>query len=218
MARPIVDPSSVDTLPAVLRSVAVSLACDTGEVLFRRGAPARHVYHLAVGLVRLERAGPDGEAVSLHVAEPGEYFAEASLHAGRYHCTAIALRRCEAFALPAAAIEQLIADDPAFARDWIATLSGQLRRTRGRVERLCLRSARERVLHLLATEGDGPDGRYRLRGTVKDLAASLGLSHEALYRTLAALYRSGEVVREGEVLRREAGVSASPARRQPRGV
>ena len=30
---------------------------------------------------------------------------------------------------------------------------------------------------------------FELRGTLKDLAAELGLTHEALYRTLAALER-----------------------------
>ena len=42
----------------------------------------------------------------------------------------------------------------------------------------------------------GADGRtVSLRGTLKELAAELGLTHEALYRTLAALERSGEIRR-----------------------
>jgi CRP-like cAMP-binding protein len=42
----------------------------------------------------------------------------------------------------------------------------------------------------------GADGRtVDLPGTLKDLAAELGLTHEALYRTLAALERSGEIKR-----------------------
>ena len=43
---------------------------------------------------------------------------------------------------------------------------------------------------------DRPDGRtVTLRGTLKDLAAELGLTHEALYRALAALERSGAIIR-----------------------
>ena len=34
-----------------------------------------------------------------------------------------------------------------------------------------------------------------LRGNLKDLANELGLTHEALYRTLAALERAGEIKR-----------------------
>jgi CRP/FNR family transcriptional regulator, dissimilatory nitrate respiration regulator len=36
-----------------------------------------------------------------------------------------------------------------------------------------------------------------LHGTLKDLAAEIGLTHEALYRALAALERAGEVKRAG---------------------
>jgi DNA-binding MarR family transcriptional regulator len=34
-----------------------------------------------------------------------------------------------------------------------------------------------------------------LTGSLKDLAAELGLTHEALYRVLAALERAGEIKR-----------------------
>ncbi len=34
-----------------------------------------------------------------------------------------------------------------------------------------------------------------VRGTLKDLAGELGLTHEALYRTMAALARKGEIKR-----------------------
>jgi CRP/FNR family transcriptional regulator, dissimilatory nitrate respiration regulator len=37
----------------------------------------------------------------------------------------------------------------------------------------------------------------QLRGALKDLAAELGLTHEALYRTLSLLQRSGEISRRG---------------------
>jgi CRP-like cAMP-binding protein len=36
-----------------------------------------------------------------------------------------------------------------------------------------------------------------LPGTVKDLAQHLGLTHEALYRTLAAMQQDGEIKRAG---------------------
>src|SRR5664280_172408 len=58
-----------------------------------------------------------------------------------------------------------------------------------------IRSARERVRHFLSVNA-GADGRtVDLQGTLKDLAAELGLTHEALYRTLAKLERSGEIKR-----------------------
>ena len=39
------------------------------------------------------------------------------------------------------------------------------------------------------------DALLPLRGTLKDLAAELGLTHEALYRALAGLASKGEIKR-----------------------
>ena len=39
-----------------------------------------------------------------------------------------------------------------------------------------------------------------LSGTLMDLAAEIGLSHESLYRTLAALEREGAIARNGDAI------------------
>ena len=66
---------------------------------------------------------------------------------------------------------------------------------RTRIEQRNIRSARERVRHFLTLNAKTNGRVFELRGTLKDLAAELGLTHEALYRTLAALERSGEIRR-----------------------
>ena len=53
----------------------------------------------------------------------------------------------------------------------------------------------KRVRHFLILNAKANGRVFELRGTLKDLAAELGLTHEALYRTLAALERSGEIRR-----------------------
>ena len=72
---------------------------------------------------------------------------------------------------------------------------------RTRLEQRNIRSARERVRHFLALNV-GDDGRtVDLSGvTLKEVAAELGLSHEALYRTLSALERAGEIRRAGSTI------------------
>jgi DNA-binding Lrp family transcriptional regulator len=40
-----------------------------------------------------------------------------------------------------------------------------------------------------------------LPGTLKELAADLGLTHEALYRTLARMTADGEIKRTGSIIR-----------------
>ncbi|TIT83360.1 MAG: winged helix-turn-helix domain-containing protein, partial [Mesorhizobium sp.] len=47
----------------------------------------------------------------------------------------------------------------------------------------------------------GADGRtIALRGTAKDLAAELGLTHEALYRTLSTLQAEGIIARTKDAI------------------
>jgi len=98
-------------------------------------------------------------------------------------------------------MKQLLDVDGEFARQWVSLLARQLRAVRTRVERLSLKSACERVRHLLVSEGRGPRCEVKVQGTFKDLARSLGLTHEALYRTLATLEREGVIERDGMVLR-----------------
>jgi CRP-like cAMP-binding protein len=75
-------------------------------------------------------------------------------------------------------------------------LARQVMGLRTRIEQRNIRSARERVRHYLVLNA-GNDGRtVELGGTLKDIAGELGLTHEALYRTLAALERSGEIRRD----------------------
>ncbi|RVT51538.1 Crp/Fnr family transcriptional regulator [Rubrivivax albus] len=187
--------------PPALEAMAERRRLAPGTALFRAGDPARHVFGLAQGQVALRRVGVAGEDIVIHLAQAGECFAEASLHGGHYHCTAEAVGTADVAAVPAEALRARLRDDPDFALQWSALLAAQLRRTRARVERLCLRSAADRVLHLLQTEGHGRDGAYTPRSTLRALAAELGLTPEALYRTLAALQRAGRLRRDGPVLR-----------------
>jgi CRP-like cAMP-binding protein len=98
--------------------------------------------------------------------------------------------------------------DPKAAQAFAATLARQVMNLRTRIEQRNIRSARERLRNYLALNA-GADGRtVDLKGTLKDLAAELGLTHEALYRTLAALERGGEIKRgKGKIaLLRKRGV------------
>jgi CRP/FNR family transcriptional regulator, dissimilatory nitrate respiration regulator len=73
----------------------------------------------------------------------------------------------------------------------MARLAREVRKSRAQCERLSLRSAPERIVHYI--EAEGSDGRLELRQTKKAWAAELGMTHEALYRALAALVRAGRV-------------------------
>lgn len=187
-------------LPAALAHLAVERSFGSGAAAFRMGAAARHVHFPAEGRVTLSRFGAQGEEVAIHAARAGEFFAEVSLHSERYHCTAVVGQAALVASIPSDELRALLRSDAEFAMQWLAIVSWQLRQARTRVERLCLKGAPERVRHLLLTEGSVATHRYTLRGTVKDLAIDLGLSHEALYRTLASMEREGVIARDAATI------------------
>ena len=190
-----------DAFPVALRSCAARVPYEAGATIFRSGSATHSVFFVESGAVRLLRYGRQGEEVVLHDARPGEFFAEASLDSARYHCDAVASEPSELLRVPADALRELLDLDRKFARQWVALLARQLRAVRTRVERLSLKSAAEPVRHLLVSEGRGARCEVVLNGTLKDLSRNLGLTHEVLYRTLAAMEREGVIERGAGVLR-----------------
>jgi CRP-like cAMP-binding protein len=178
-----------------VRAAAIDRKLKTGEALFRLGDKTTGLCEVIAGRVRLARVDRAGHEVILYVAGPGETLAEASLFSPAYHCDAIASTDVTVRIYPKAAMLVAFDKDPKAAQAFTATLARQVMNLRTRIEQRNIRTARERVRHFLKVNA-GVDARtVDLPGTLKDIAAELGLTHEAFYRTLAALERSGEIKR-----------------------
>jgi CRP-like cAMP-binding protein len=184
-----------DWLPAAVRAASVDRGLKAGEALFRLGDKTAGFYEIVAGRVRLARVDRAGHEIVLHVAGPGETIAEASLFAGHYHCDAIASTNAVVRIYPKTAVLAAFEKDRMAAQAFTATLARQVMNLRTRIEQRNIRSARERVRHYLALNAGADGCSVELAGTLKDLALELGLTHEALYRTLAALERSGAIKR-----------------------
>lgn len=195
--------SSLGWLPAAVRrrSRLRQLAAD--EALFREGDPVSGIFEVEDGQLRLIRHTVDDRPVVLHTARAGELFAEAALFADAYHCDAVAAKTTRVRVYPKAELLAALRGDQALSERFMAVLARQVQALRARLQERNIGSARARVLHHLARIA-GADGRtVRLKGTVMDLAAEIGLTHEALYRTLAALKKAGLIARKpGEIVLR----------------
>lgn len=190
-----------EALPPELLALGRRQAMVAGETVFRRDGVADGVFRVESGAVRLVRFGRHGEEVVLHEARAGEFFAEASIDARRYHCDARVTSPGILLRIPAEPLRDLLASDAALANQWASLLARQLRAARMRLERLSLKSAADRIRHLLVSEGHGPHHEIAIGGALKDLAPRLGLSHESLYRTLARMEAAGEIERASGHLR-----------------
>jgi len=184
-------------MPAAIRAVAFERKLKAGEALFRLGDKAAGFYEVVSGRVRRVRVDRVGRETVLHVAGPAETLAEASLFSGQYHCDAVANTDATVRVYPKRQVVSVFEKDPKALKTFTAMLAHQVMSLRTRLQQRNIRSARERVRQFLALN-IGPDGRtVELHGTLKDLAAEIGLTHEALYRALAALERAGEIKRGG---------------------
>lgn len=184
-------------MPGALRQDATVREIEADQSLFGQGDRASAIFALERGRIRLVRHTADGHRVTLHTARTGELFAEAALFSDVYHCDAIADVPSRVRILPKAKLISAFERDPELSRRFMSILARQVMALRTRLEQRNIRSARERILLHLALSAE--DGRVvRLDGTLVDLAAEIGLTHEALYRNLAALERDGVIRRDRE--------------------
>lgn len=133
------------------------------------------------GLVHLVRFQTDGSMVVLQRAGVGAIMAEASVFADGYHCAAVAVQEGEAQAYPIEAVRRLLSDNAEAAQAYARHLAGEVREARKRAEILSLKTVSERLSAWLVWNG----GQLPPKGARHHLADEIGVSREALYRTLA---------------------------------
>lgn len=187
--------SLLNSLPAGVRKRCASRELAAGEHLFRQGDETFSIFEVESGCIRLVRQTIDNHLVILHTARKGELFAEAALFAHAYHCDAVAAAASRIRIYPKAALLAAFRRDPMTSEHFMAVLANQIHRLRARLEERNIRSARDRILHHLNLNVDVATRALRLEGTLMDMAAELGLTHEVLYRTLADLEKDGSVER-----------------------
>ena len=149
----------------------------SGSVLFHRGDPVRHVFHVRDGQVALRRMLTDGGVLTLHRAGPGETVAPASLWAEATHCDAVCETDTRAAVLSAAALRDWIGTSPA--ADALAQTAQAVQALRARIEVLRLRRLSDRLDAYLDLHGPPETGGWI------GVADWIGVTPPALYRELA---------------------------------
>jgi CRP/FNR family transcriptional regulator, dissimilatory nitrate respiration regulator len=189
------DMSVIASLNPAVRRARVERKLKAGQSLFRQGDRTAGLFEVVKGTLRLARVDQSGRETILYRAGPGDLIGEASLFSPVYHCDAISTSSAVVRLYPKSVILAEFQRNQKAAQIFMAMLAGQIMSLRTRLEQRNIRSARERVRHYLALNA-GPDGRtVILRGTVKALAGDLGLTHEALYRTLSEMEGDQEIER-----------------------
>ena len=160
-----------------------------GDTLFRSGKKSSGLFRVLRGTVFLQRTTRSGDALILHRASAGDFFAEASIFSDTYHCDAICAVDSLVIRYGRRAILAIMHQDPAFASLFAQHLAEQVQRHRAHAEILAIRSAKQRIFAAV-------HAGY-LQGRVTELAGRINLTHEACYRGLKALCDDGKLRRVG---------------------
>ncbi|BAE53342.1 Crp/Fnr family transcriptional regulator [Paramagnetospirillum magneticum] len=168
---------------------ATGRSLEAGEALFRDGDEARAVFQVERGRIRLGRHG-----ATLHLAKTGSLLAESALFASHYACDAVADRPSRVKVFPKAAVLLYLRAHPDLNLAFSAALAREVQRLRAGQEIMRLPGARDRVVAWLTLLG-AAETAVTLDQPLSAIASEIGLTHEALYRTLAALVKDGRLER-----------------------
>jgi CRP/FNR family transcriptional regulator, nitrogen fixation regulation protein len=187
--------SGTPAQPDVLASVGVVLRAERDEEIVPQGEKARHCYRVLSGCVRTVRLLEDGRRQVGEFLFAGDLFGWEALDEYDFALEAVTPAQLHRF--PRRNLDELLGNDPSFARRLHAITAAQLRASRERQVLLGRKSASERIASFLLEMA----GRMRVERqpaielpmTRTDMADYLGLTIETVCRGLTQLRQRGTI-------------------------
>ena len=182
-----------------IASFTVSKPLDKGEYLFREGDRSQGFYVVQKGAINVHRVSAAGKEQVIHVFQPVESFAEATLATeGGYPADARATEPTTVLLVPKNEFVDLLRRRPDLALRMLGSMSQHLRVIVGLVDDLTLKDMETRVANWLLKRCPRPIGNreveIKLDRTKRVLAAEFGATSETLSRTLAK-FRDRQLLR-----------------------
>lgn len=169
--------------------------------IFNRGDPARGLYILLHGQLKLGVSSPLGVEKVIRLISPGESFGEAVLFLEReYPVYAQATQDVRVLLVPKNVIFSLLESDTSVARKMLAGLSLRMHHLVQDIEMLSLQSCTQRFIgYLLQISAEAPDsGNIMLPASKATIASLLNLTPETLSRILSKLQQQGLIAVHGK--------------------
>jgi CRP/FNR family cyclic AMP-dependent transcriptional regulator len=181
-----------------LLDISATRAFAQGEVVFLSGQPAKQLYAVVSGRIRVVASAPDGRELVLRLFDPGDLLGEmALLDGGGRSATAIADAKSVLLVIQKRDFHDLLRRRPQIAIDLLAVLAARLRSTTEQIEDTNFRNLPPRLakklLELAESYGEaGPGGDgVRIRISQEELGNLVSTSRVSVNQQLKAWEREG---------------------------
>ncbi len=187
--------SQLNQLPAELQAMLSYKELAAGQMLFAQHEPAAAIFILEAGSIQLLNYTDDGQQINHYSVRVGDSFAEVALFYEQYICTAIAHAPSRVLVLPKQPFLSALKSDAGLALTFMAQLAQRLHESKLLLELRSIRSAPKRVLHYLQLNVQADGVTVQFDQSLKAIADDLGLTPEALSRSLKQLHKEEKINR-----------------------
>lgn len=182
-----------------IASIATTLQCPRGELIYKEGSNAQSVFIVATGIVKSFRDLPSGRRRVMTFLFADDVFGLAQC--GHYMNSAQAITPVTLYRMRVATLADTLRHDADLAVQFLCKITHELRSALRHTAIVTRRDALGRVtmfLRLLEQHSPpGQDSRIEVPMSRLDAANYLGLSLEAVSRALSRLEHSGIIAFEG---------------------
>lgn len=180
-----------------LNALAETVTLQPGDVLAREGDPARHLFNVTAGSLRVYKLLPDGRRQITGFLFAGDFLGLAGGEA--FGFTAEAMESSSLCRFRRDAYRTLVRETPDLEQALLTRTSHELAAAQNQMLLLGRKTAQERVASFLLDlpshdpSRSAPDNHVRLPMTRAEIADYLGLTIETVSRVLSRLKASGVV-------------------------
>lgn len=174
-----------------VRKLIVEKKADRGEVLILDGEPARALYFVVSGAIKIFKTSVEGKEQIIGIIRPGESFNDVPVFDnGLTPVSAQAMGPVVLYELDKDAVNTIIHKYPKVAANVINVLANRIRNLVSLVEDLSFRTVIGRVAKILL-DSAGDAGSPGPRLTQQEMAAMAGTAREVVGRSLKTLEEGG---------------------------
>lgn len=192
-----------DDLVDDILTTAAARTYGRGQSMFLQGDPARFIFIVLDGWVKLYRTTPAGDEAVVGVFTRGQSFGEAvALQTADYPVTAEAVTDCRLLRLSGEAMLARMRERPELFAAMLGACFTHLHALVAQVEQLKAHTGPQRVAEFLADLAgqDGGPAAVRLPYDKVLIAGRLGMQPESLSRAFARLRKEGVHVRQNQAV------------------